>query len=79
MEWQVVIDRARHRKLADRTRLFADYDSLVEGIVKDAQPRDVLVFMSNGGFGGVRQKVTSALQQARDAAVVSPGAARSIT
>ena len=67
------------RKLADRTRLFADYDSLVEGIVKDAQPRDVLVFMSNGGFGGVRQKVTSALQQARDAAVVSPGAAHSIT
>ena len=64
------------RKLKNRTRLFADYDSLVAGIVGNAEPQDVLVFMSNGGFGSVRQKVTSALQQARDAAVVTPDAAR---
>jgi UDP-N-acetylmuramate: L-alanyl-gamma-D-glutamyl-meso-diaminopimelate ligase len=50
-------------KLGDRANIYADYDALVAGLTEDVQPGDVLVFMSNGGFGGARQKVTAALQQ----------------
>jgi UDP-N-acetylmuramate: L-alanyl-gamma-D-glutamyl-meso-diaminopimelate ligase len=49
--------------LRDRLALYGDYDSLAAGIVDDLLAGDVLVFMSNGGFGGVRHKVTSALQR----------------
>lgn len=51
------------RKLGGRARLFLDYETMAAGIVADTRAGDVLVFMSNGGFGGVRHKVTMALQQ----------------
>jgi UDP-N-acetylmuramate: L-alanyl-gamma-D-glutamyl-meso-diaminopimelate ligase len=50
-------------RLRDRLEVYGDYDSLAAGIVDDLLAGDVLVFMSNGGFGGVRHKVTSALQR----------------
>jgi UDP-N-acetylmuramate: L-alanyl-gamma-D-glutamyl-meso-diaminopimelate ligase len=49
-------------RLGDRLALHGDYDALAAGIVDDLLADDVLVFMSNGGFGGVRHKVTSTLQ-----------------
>jgi UDP-N-acetylmuramate: L-alanyl-gamma-D-glutamyl-meso-diaminopimelate ligase len=60
--------------LGSRITLYRDYDSLVTGVVEDAREGDLLVFMSNGGFGGVRHKVTVALQQSRDLAAAIPGA-----
>jgi UDP-N-acetylmuramate: L-alanyl-gamma-D-glutamyl-meso-diaminopimelate ligase len=51
------------RKLGDRVRLFSDYEPLVAELVQLAQAGDRLVFMSNGGFGMVRQQVTAALQK----------------
>lgn len=38
-----------------------DIDTLVEMIVKTAQPGDTLLVMSNGGFGGIHQKLLEAL------------------
>jgi UDP-N-acetylmuramate: L-alanyl-gamma-D-glutamyl-meso-diaminopimelate ligase len=52
--------------LGGRVALHEDYDSLAAGVVENTLEGDLLVFMSNGGFGGVRHKVTSALQQSRE-------------
>ena len=38
-----------------------DIDSLVESVVAAAQPGDRLVVMSNGGFGGIHEKLLTAL------------------
>jgi len=51
--------------LGNRLHLFSDYDDLVEGLNSRLLPGDQLVFMSNGGFGAARQKLTMALQQNR--------------
>ncbi|QTO54667.1 UDP-N-acetylmuramate:L-alanyl-gamma-D-glutamyl-meso-diaminopimelate ligase [Duffyella gerundensis] len=39
----------------------ADVDTLVEMIVKSAQPGDTILVMSNGGFGGIHQKLLDRL------------------
>ncbi|CNB75385.1 UDP-N-acetylmuramate:L-alanyl-gamma-D-glutamyl-meso-diaminopimelate ligase [Yersinia similis] len=39
----------------------ADIDQLVDMIVKTAQPGDHILVMSNGGFGGIHDKLLSAL------------------
>ncbi len=49
--------------LGGRVRLLDDYDGLVQALAAVAAAGDQLVFMSNGGFGGVRQKLTAALQK----------------
>ncbi|MEM9334923.1 MAG: UDP-N-acetylmuramate:L-alanyl-gamma-D-glutamyl-meso-diaminopimelate ligase [Pseudomonadota bacterium] len=51
--------------LGDRLRSFADYDLLVSDLSKAAKSGDSIVFMSNGGFGGARQTLTSLLQRTR--------------
>ncbi|HEX7634143.1 MAG TPA: UDP-N-acetylmuramate:L-alanyl-gamma-D-glutamyl-meso-diaminopimelate ligase [Noviherbaspirillum sp.] len=40
---------------------FDEIDTLVKAIVKAAQPGDHVLVMSNGGFGGVHQKILDAL------------------
>ena len=49
--------------LGERLHLSADYDELVAVLQCDLLAGDKLVFMSNGGFGSVRQKLTMALQK----------------
>jgi UDP-N-acetylmuramate: L-alanyl-gamma-D-glutamyl-meso-diaminopimelate ligase len=39
----------------------ADIDTLVEMVVKAAQPGDTILVMSNGGFGGIHQKLLDRL------------------
>jgi UDP-N-acetylmuramate: L-alanyl-gamma-D-glutamyl-meso-diaminopimelate ligase len=39
-------------------------DDIVDTIVTDHRPGDLVVLMSNGGFGGIHQKLLRALQQA---------------
>ena len=41
----------------------ADLDTLVDMIVKTAQPGDHILVMSNGGFGGIHQKLLDALAE----------------
>jgi UDP-N-acetylmuramate: L-alanyl-gamma-D-glutamyl-meso-diaminopimelate ligase len=59
-------------ELGDRARIFGDYDALVTSVSEDVRPGDLLVFMSNGGFGGARQKVTAALQRTRETMTQEP-------
>ena len=49
----------------DRLRLFDDYDALIGALSEQLRAGDQVVFMSNGGFGAARQKLTMALQSRR--------------
>ncbi len=48
--------------LGDRLHLHSDYDELVADLAVEIQPGDQVIFMSNGGFGSVRQNLTSVLR-----------------
>jgi UDP-N-acetylmuramate: L-alanyl-gamma-D-glutamyl-meso-diaminopimelate ligase len=41
-----------------------DVDVLVSQVVAEVRPGDQLVIMSNGGFGGIHQKLLDQLQEA---------------
>ena len=47
--------------LGERAKAFDDIDTLVAAIVRDARPGDLVLAMSNGGFGGIHQKLLDAL------------------
>jgi UDP-N-acetylmuramate: L-alanyl-gamma-D-glutamyl-meso-diaminopimelate ligase len=49
--------------LGDTLQLAAEYDELVNLMERKLAPGDQVVFMSNGGFGAARQKLTMALQK----------------
>ena len=42
-------------------KAFDDLNSLVEAVAQEARPGDHILVMSNGGFGGVHQKILKAL------------------
>ena len=42
---------------------FDDLDSLIEAIMAFIQPNDHLVMMSNGGFGGLGEKLSERLKR----------------
>jgi UDP-N-acetylmuramate: L-alanyl-gamma-D-glutamyl-meso-diaminopimelate ligase len=47
--------------LGERASAFEDLDALVAAVARAAQPGDHVIVMSNGGFGGVHQKILDAL------------------
>jgi UDP-N-acetylmuramate: L-alanyl-gamma-D-glutamyl-meso-diaminopimelate ligase len=47
--------------LGSKARAFDELDALVQAIAQAAQPGDHVLVMSNGGFGGVHQKILNAL------------------
>jgi UDP-N-acetylmuramate: L-alanyl-gamma-D-glutamyl-meso-diaminopimelate ligase len=48
--------------LGDRARLASSVDALVAGIAADARAGDHILVMSNGGFGGLHEKLLAALR-----------------
>lgn len=48
------------------SHLFEDLDGLVAALVAEARPLDRIVVMSNGGFGGIHEKLLAALEIAHD-------------
>jgi len=50
--------------VADRVSLVPDYGEMVAVLTRELKAGDQVVFMSNGGFGAVRQKLTIALKGA---------------
>ncbi len=48
-------------KQSGKAQAFDDLASLVSAVAKEAQPGDHILVMSNGGFGGVHQKILKAL------------------
>ena len=53
---------------ADNVAVAGDYEALVDALEQTVRPGDHLVFMSNGGFGGVREKLTQRLRTSAPAA-----------
>ena len=53
------------KPLGARLQLHSDYDELVAGLSNKLLAGDQVVFMSNGGFGEARQKLTANLQKTR--------------
>jgi UDP-N-acetylmuramate: L-alanyl-gamma-D-glutamyl-meso-diaminopimelate ligase len=47
--------------LGERARVFADLDDLVVAVADAARTGDHVLVMSNGGFGGVHDKLLAAL------------------
>ena len=47
--------------MGDVASAYDDLDAMVQAIVAQARPGDHVVVMSNGGFGGVHQKLLEAL------------------
>ena len=47
--------------LGARAQAFSDIDGLVRAVSAAARPGDQIVVMSNGGFGGIHQKLLDAL------------------
>ena len=48
--------------LGPRADDFADIDALATAVVNEAKSGDHILIMSNGGFGGVHQRILSKLQ-----------------
>ena len=49
--------------LGDKARVYDNLDQLVNQLVDDARPGDQVLMMSNGGFGGIHDKLLTALRQ----------------
>lgn len=49
------------KSIANKAKTFNDLGMLVQAIVSVAKPNDHILVMSNGGFGGVHQKILDAL------------------
>ncbi len=50
------------KPIANKAKTFDDLQALVQAIAKAAKPHDHILVMSNGGFGGVHQKILDALK-----------------
>jgi len=60
---RLVADLRSHRQ---RARHIPDNDDIIATIVREHRPGDVVVLMSNGGFGGIHRKLLRALQNGGD-------------
>ena len=57
--------------LGPRASFAANVDALIKGLVEDSRPGDHILAMSNGGFGGIHEKLIAALR-ARTASTRTP-------
>ncbi|MFO1462824.1 MAG: UDP-N-acetylmuramate:L-alanyl-gamma-D-glutamyl-meso-diaminopimelate ligase [bacterium] len=57
---QVVAEINRSSSVA-RARHLSGVEAMIDALGREARPGDVLLFMSNGGFGGIQQKMVQAL------------------
>jgi UDP-N-acetylmuramate: L-alanyl-gamma-D-glutamyl-meso-diaminopimelate ligase len=51
--------------LAERAAVHADLDALAAAVMAECRPGDQVLVMSNGGFGGIHQKLLDGLVQVR--------------
>ena len=50
------------KPIANKAKSYDDLSVMVQAIAEIAQPNDHILVMSNGGFGGVHQKILDALK-----------------
>lgn len=58
IEW----DLEKLAEVSDHINVYHSLDIIVENLVKIARQRDHLVFMSNGSFGGIQQRIENQLK-----------------
>jgi UDP-N-acetylmuramate: L-alanyl-gamma-D-glutamyl-meso-diaminopimelate ligase len=58
LPWDLLTSTA---SLGGRRRVFREIDAIVDCIAEISHPGDHILIMSNGGFGGIHQKVLKAL------------------
>lgn len=51
------------RPLGSKVHVFTDLEQVVDAAVKFAKPADTILVMSNGGFGGIHEKLLAALHE----------------
>lgn len=49
------------KPIAGKSQVFMDMDQLITAIIKEAKHGDQILVMSNGGFGGIHQKILNQL------------------
>jgi UDP-N-acetylmuramate: L-alanyl-gamma-D-glutamyl-meso-diaminopimelate ligase len=49
--------------LGERAKVAHDLEQLVQSLAQNARPRDHLLIMSNGGFGGIHEKLLTRLRE----------------
>jgi len=57
-------------------RILEDADRIVDTVAPEARPGDVIAILSNGGFGGIYQKLPQRLRDLASTAAVKQGAAQ---
>jgi UDP-N-acetylmuramate: L-alanyl-gamma-D-glutamyl-meso-diaminopimelate ligase len=62
LNWDIETVVAQCNEQGHKSVLFDDIDAIIAHIVKEAQSGDAIVLMSNGGFGGIHQKLAAALK-----------------
>jgi UDP-N-acetylmuramate: L-alanyl-gamma-D-glutamyl-meso-diaminopimelate ligase len=67
LDLTAVIARINHA--GKRARAIPDADAIVAQIGGELRPGDVVVILSNGGFGGIYEKLPRRLQSAAPAAI----------
>jgi len=58
LDWDIA---GQMTELGDRCRVFTDIDAIIESVTEQSQPGDLIVIMSNGGFGGIHKKLIKAI------------------
>ncbi len=58
IDWDIA---AHMRELGDRCQVFTDIEEIIAKIKEDSRSGDHIVIMSNGGFGGIHQKLIGIL------------------
>jgi len=58
LDWDL---EAAMQPIAEKAHVMMDLDALLHAVVSTAKPGDHILVMSNGGFGGIHQKLIDAL------------------
>ena len=56
-------DLAAVANVCPKGRIFTDIETLISALIAAAEPGDHILVMSNGGFGGIHQRLLDALEQ----------------
>jgi len=61
LQVDAIVEQINREASVPKARHISGIDRMAEALVQEARPGDVLLFMSNGGFGGIQQKVLADL------------------
>jgi UDP-N-acetylmuramate: L-alanyl-gamma-D-glutamyl-meso-diaminopimelate ligase len=63
LDWDIESVVSECNKQGHKSVLFDDIEVIIKHLVDQAKAGDAIVLMSNGGFGGIHQKLADALKE----------------